>query len=424
MYVRGVNNSFELPYSAIVITRDPDTFDSPLIDPPAIDDAFIELFSSHELVTNAYAVNEFLVYEVDLDPVVPYSYGDISQEIRIDTAIQFSHFSLFSYTDISLSTHFVIGDREILYGRYASNPHEAIISSELAIKNDIGLGDVISLYIFPANPLHLQMEVVGIFLDKTRVVSGEVDLIDFQDAKGSRRLGIDVTSISRNQIITATPSSDDIAVLRGGSWANDFGVMVLYANNAYDINKLEEEIGAVLNDYFVFVSTNILRNSVLQEAERVQRFFSISVIGVFIILFFIVGLLIKYLVVSRSYDICIFRLMGLSRLKTALIILFEFMIVKLFATLVIVVVLFFTGSYMSDLLLELSHSFVNNDPILLGTRFWVSEMMPVYSASDFMNISGNQILLIVFLMLIWVCAIVLTSLTYIKRLKPLQLITR
>jgi len=251
-------------------------------------------------------------------------------------------FTLIAYSDITLSTHFVTGDRVIIDGRVATNPKEANISEEVAKLNGISIGDIIELYLFRENPHYVSFEVVGLFRDFGDEITNELALM--LPRVLDRQEGIEIVdsaigqvnsvivhslsrnSISRNQILTAVRSSADISGFSPGyitmpdgrtipvePFDDGYDVLVFYLEDVEHISLFL----ALIDDYIDgkhFTKDSGDRWRVLsfiagRTRDTVALF--MYVVGLVSIVF--CGLLCWFILKSRTYDIGVFRVLGLSK---------------------------------------------------------------------------------------------------------------
>lgn len=84
---------------------------------------------------------------------------------------------LIATSDISLLTDFESGARWIIEGRMFEKPHEAIVSQEFAVLNNLSIGDFVEFASFDLAVTDIiRMELVGIYSDTTREFPPQVML--------------------------------------------------------------------------------------------------------------------------------------------------------------------------------------------------------------------------------------------------------
>jgi len=243
-------------------------------------------------------------------------------------------FSLNIYSDISKSTHFWLGDRAIVEGRFAENIHEANVSIDLAEKNNLSLGDIIEINIshpVALYPNYVSFMIVGFFSDYTGEIINELNLIlpiwvpetryIFRNRQDYEIILAGWDTISRNQILTAAPDTSYLEAINP-PWISTFidlghETAVFYVRDLHAIGAFINDISGDLHPYMMTLDSGdtlrFIRQNITNTADAMFRVLSVTLLAGG----FFNAVLLFLIFKSRVYDICVFRARGMSRMGVA-----------------------------------------------------------------------------------------------------------
>ncbi|MCL1877637.1 MAG: hypothetical protein FWF80_02135, partial [Defluviitaleaceae bacterium] len=262
-------------------------------------DEHIARFSDSEYVVNFYAFTQLSVGSNSLYPTtVPFE-----RALQASLLPMFDRqFELIIYSDIHMSTHFVLGDRKLAQGRFAENTTESMVSSEMADKNNLAVGDFISIYTSHHAPGKLTFEIVGIYYDFSADIGNELNLVlpRLYEFRENPEPGIDFTfrtewasrnNLSRNQILTVASSSAEQTSLRmrglfGGQQnapvlPNDWGydVVVFYVRDEQSIPAFIHSIEDILHEHHTIFDSGDMLRYISNTLDFTQRTFALLLTG-------------------------------------------------------------------------------------------------------------------------------------------------
>lgn len=144
-----------------------------MIAAPEITDEQYRAFANSSYVKDYNAYGEFAAYVTDLVAVKAKGNSNANSGIIVDSGDKEKMYytanaMIYGYSDISLLTDFIEGNRKITEGKAFSEDNECIISSELAKLNNLTVGD--NLTIQPTEKsanAKIKLKIVGIYIDAT-----------------------------------------------------------------------------------------------------------------------------------------------------------------------------------------------------------------------------------------------------------------
>jgi hypothetical protein len=311
-----------------------------------INDGFIGAHTTSEHVLGYYAFTDFFAGSDQLRPLPPPEHDPYDFTFFPHWEFQDEQFQLIVYTDIGMSTHFWLGDREIISGRFAEDKTEINISEDLARLNNLSVGDYIEIYLFPNLRTDFIFEIVGIFADSTAEVSNELALIR------GRRLGTDESwtragndSISRNQLLTAATAADTgyfatymDAFVPGLVRGHHVLVYYLYDEHSiFPFTKYVEDTLLERYEALCSFSNDPKQLGIIDSGDEMRAVHYLlnrtgnaftgflGVAGGFATVFILLTMF--YVLRQRTYDIGVFRARGMSRLRLAFLLSSEFFMV-------------------------------------------------------------------------------------------------
>jgi putative ABC transport system permease protein len=327
-------------YAAVAIVTENGFFSEPMhsLERVNIDDDFIKSFIMSEYIFDYYAFNQRPAGSNTLKSIPSILSDEWSDWIIRDEGN--TPFDLIIYSDISKSTHFRIGDRKIIDGRFAENTDECNVSNELANLNGLAVGDYIEIFIFYRNPQYFNLKIVGIYEDNTNEIINELVLVtpkifnSLTNEAGIREghfTSASKNNISFNQILTVSPSSKDLITFSVLNIDLGYDALVYYTHDEMSIINYVNKLEDLLPEQFVTLDSGETLRTVLFIFEETENSFTwfLIIVNIASIIFCI--LIVFYILKDRTYDIGVFRTRGMSRIKTSVLISSEVFIVLLFA---------------------------------------------------------------------------------------------
>jgi len=337
-------------------------------------------------------------------------------------------FSLMIYSDISKSTHFRTGDRQLVEGRFAQNQYEVNMSIALASANGLSVGDTITLTRDIGQLQVLAFEIVGLYIDNTSRYTPEASLIMPRDERlvaetGNEFLGrvlsaeffnYDVGTVldimrnytmitagmhylNHNILLTASTSYVGLerfllrpnvaylnlpvgfdARLMG---ADEYGylpvdnpgweVAIFYLHGEQYLEPFFDALREMyIPEQFAILHSPDMLMFVRHILDRTSEVFTRFTVVVGAVSVVFLSLLVFYILKSRTYDIGVLRCRGMSRTKVSLFFSFEILIVSLLAyiTAAVGVVLFFTP--LAEALYRWQDAVIGDDPGFRANINW------------------------------------------------------
>ena len=236
-------------------------------------------------------------------------------------------FEIDGYSSYDAMTDFVNGTYKITEGEMITdfNGYECVISSELAILNEITVGNKITFKNPSNSDKTYEFTVTGIYTDNSNT----------DDAKN-------MYSQSANKIITGSGVIDLLVQDDSTLVTNITPSFIIESKDVVDL-FIEEVKQKGLNDYYT-INTN------LEELETATK--SIENVKTFATTFLIITLIISSIVLfvinminirERKYEIGVFRTIGVSKFKLTMQFIFELLIVSI----IMLIIGAACGSYLS-----------------------------------------------------------------------------
>lgn len=351
------------------------------------DDDFIEKYTSSDYVTDYYAFSQISAISDVLMPV-PYDASvQRNQYISFFPEDVENSYTVLIYTDISKSSHFRIGSRELTEGRFAENLSECNVSEDFAALNNLRIGDIVDISIFLNNPVSFNPKIVGIFKDSTDQVINELELVYFKKT-GETKLVNDPAfgiieahsatiasndNVARNQILTAAPSSRDLKNLNTFTlYGKGFGMVVCYTRNELDIFAYIDTISSELQNQFTIFDSADTARFLHRVLDKTAASFSWTLIVTGLICVLFSYLIIASALNSRVYDIGVLRTRGLSKVKTSGFITAEILIVFTAAFMAASAIYYAVFSPFAEWVYSLQQLLVDNDMVFRRTLNWLA----------------------------------------------------
>lgn len=376
-----------------------------------IDENFIESYADAEYVTDYYAFKENNAGSEFLNMVsskTTDSYGARPWADRFNGEMPFD---LIAYSDISKSTHFRIGDREIKEGRFAGNTNECNISEELATLNNLSVGDSLEIYLNFYDKEYYTFEIVGIFENGTEEITSELALLSYKITGYSAiensgieeiegRMAGEMSTASRvnitgNQILTAAPSSEDLAALHFMNLSLGYDTVAYYASNEQSIIEYADKISESLPEQFVVLDSADMMRTIRYIIDKTES----SFISLFAIVSVIGGLfgalIIFYALKDRTYDIGVFRVLGMPRIKVTALIVSEILVISVAAAAAAWGLYFIVFAQIADFVYKTQGNALITDSILSDIKRTSYDTSIVIAARDSEFIANANILTLI-----------------------------
>ncbi len=347
-----------------------------------IDDGFIEDFTRSEYVTDWYAFTQTNAGSETLSPV---PYVEPAQPSRWAFTPEGMPFTLLMYSDISKSSHFRLGDREMAEGRFAEKLSECNVSAEFAKLNNLHVGDIIEISIPPQyDPQNLSLEIIGIYKDSTNDIINELELVTvkYEDIKISGHITVkdaataaSIDNTARNQILTAAPSAQDLKEIKAFDTpfglGDGYGVVVCYTRDDRDIFAYIESMSGELPDQYRIIDSADTARFLRTVLDNTAASFTWLLNGVGLISIILCTLIILATLKDRVYDIGVLRVCGLSRIKTAGFVTVEIFMVFAAAFLAACAVYYAAFPSLAQWVYGAQLLFADNDMVLRSTIDWL-----------------------------------------------------
>lgn len=283
----------------------------------SIDEDDIKNYGDSKYVKDYYYTYQLSLSSDDIDPI---DFSDIftkperNDDKRPNNNKMMSNgdFKFVAYSDVSYIENFIDGTNKIKEGKIFTNDLEGtyvIISSDLALENELEVGDKIKFYNPSDEDTTYEFEIYGIYEDS----STNDDNFMNMNAMNSQN-EIYVTLNSLKEMI-----SDD----------NNISA-VFYLNSSNNIEKFEKEVKEKgLSEYYQ-INNNL--DSILETLEPIENISNFSM--TFLIIILIVGAIIIAVLNSinireRKYEIGILRAIGMNKIKVTIGLITELFIVAI-----------------------------------------------------------------------------------------------
>ena len=205
--------------------------------------------------------------------------------------------------------------REIIHGRMFESLNECIISEELALLNNLSLGDTIELSGTYAQNKHYSLTITGIYSDSTDAYANFFLMLYGRIADNRR-----------NEIITSFDT------LMSAGWETNAGLDInntYFLRNPDDIRRFENEVRAKGLPLTYNVSINQAAFDKVTGPLSGVNNAVITFMTVILLLGGIVLALLSFMAVrERKYEVGVLRAMGLAKPKVALGILAEAVLIS------------------------------------------------------------------------------------------------
>ena len=233
-----------------------------------------------------------------------------------------SGFTFISYSDPSYNENFINGTNKITNGVMfdeASTDNVIVISSELALNNEISVGDEITFYSSTDTTITYKFKVVGIYEDTTEVSAT-------QNMMGTNSRNTIYTNITAMQKVL---KNEETSTMTMGLSAK------FYLNNNDDLEAFTNEVKSKgLSDVYTVTTNEDTITETLDPIKNLSKFSSSFLIVVLVIGAIILSVINILNIRERKYEIGVSRAIGMTKLKITMQLIAEMLIVS-FASLIV-----------------------------------------------------------------------------------------
>ncbi len=283
----------------------------------------IKAYGDSDYVVDYYYTLETSLASNDLE-AVDYSSLDGKEENNNDdnrfnrggTMQNLGDFRLTSYSDFSYLEDFIDGTKKITEGvmiEKDSTKMNIVISSELAVANDLKLNDTVTFYLPSDSTKTYTFTITGIYEDNSDVSDSSFGFMGVNAMNSRNQIYTNLTSI--NTILTAlntTTSSDtnNRMISRDGITAK------FYLTDKDNLDAFKKEAYAKgLSTYYTVTTNEEQILSSLKPIQNLSSFSSTFLIVILIIGGLILGVINMINIRERKYEIGVLRAIGMSKTK-------------------------------------------------------------------------------------------------------------
>ena len=280
----------------------------------------IKKYGSLEYVKNYYYTYQTSLSSSDIDPInndiEKNNFENDKEHNRMPKENQ-GDFKFVAYSDISYISEFINGENKITSGNISDleNENTILISSSLALENDININDEIEFYDINDTSKKYKLKVVAIY----DVISDDND--NFMNIN---------TLNKENQIYINIETIKNILGENTGNINAKF-----YLKKQNDIENFKEgatKLGLSSN-YKLIDNKDSIEES-LKIVENVKTF-SMTLLIIIIIIGTLILIIINIInIKDRTYEIGVLRAIGMSKIKVSI----EFLIESFITTLISIII--------------------------------------------------------------------------------------
>lgn len=296
----------------------------------------VKKYGDSSYVSDYYYTLEATVSITDVNPI---SYDEINGNdteehqngnfdgIKIGVT---GDFRLTAYSDASYITDFVDGVRKIIDGVMVSKENTdkvLVISEELALENELKVGDKVTLYSPTDEDTKYEFEIIGIFEDNNEIESNS--FMGMSAMNSSNQIFTNITSV--DELLTSINSTSTTNSQTGNIMRNNQGLTAkYYLNNVDNVASFENEVREKGLNSLYNVTTN--ENVTLEKIKPIENLSNFSFSFLIVILIvggLVLGIINMINIRERKYEIGVLRAIGMSKSKVALQLVTEIFIVAL-----------------------------------------------------------------------------------------------
>jgi len=306
----------------------------------------IKIFGAHPSVVDYYYTLEASLSSDDIEPI---NYNDMFSKQESPRKgngkfeMPFGDFRLTAYSNSAYIRDFEEGSRKMIEGSMVneeSAPYSIVISEELALENDLQVGDTVTFHMPEDSKKTYSFTITGIFQDEN-----EIESTGFFNMNAMN---------TRNQIFTTMETLLEIVDVETTSsmFSNNLNA-VYYLSNQEDVESFYEDAKAQGLPTYYQISTN--EESVQETLRPIQNITSFSL--TFLIVVFLIGAIVLSVlhmmnIRERKYEIGVLRAIGMSKGKVSLQLISEIFFVSFGALLFGVIIGSFLAQPISNQMLK------------------------------------------------------------------------
>ncbi|WP_211750129.1 FtsX-like permease family protein [Paenibacillus sp. Marseille-Q4541] len=234
-----------------------------------------------------------------------------------------------------LFEEFKKGERKIIEGKIFEKDDEIVISENLAQKNSLKVGDVITIRSIADANKDITLTITGIYKDLTKDNTGD---FAFKDPYMTRN----------NEILTTYETATRLV----GKQANTMSRIKYFLHSPSDLDVFVKDAQSKgLSKYYSLTNNEYLYKQIAGPVESVQKISTVFLIVVLILGGIILVLLNLIALRERKYEIGVLRAIGMKKTKVIKSLLYESIVVTMLAITVGLGVGSFAAQPISDKLL-------------------------------------------------------------------------
>lgn len=316
----------------------------------------IEEYADSEYVTDYYYSNSV---SIDVEGITAVTSTSDTEESNMSNRFREMQrgdgdFSLIGYNNLSAMSDFINGTYTIDDGSVFEDfeGNDCIISNELAIDNDLSVGDTITLVSPYNDELTYNLIIYGIYSDN--------DTTENQ---------FSIISNSANKIITNVDFVNSIINDDTENYNNNFSVSFVIKNEN-SIELFQNELESKGLDEYYSLNTNLDEvTSELKPIENVSSFAS-----TFLIMVIIIGSIVLFIINlinirERKYEIGVLRTIGMKKKLVISQFCLELFIVAFASITIGTAIGFFTAKPVSNYLLSSEITSMKEESSQIGNNF-------------------------------------------------------
>lgn len=213
----------------------------------------------------------------------------------------------------NISSDFKKGLRSIIDGKMYENENECLMSEQYAELNNLSVGDEITVKsLDEAKPMPQKLKICGIFFDRTMIGNES----PFKSAMTNRN----------NEILISLDTATNLEMFKDSMYVQVEGEFIL--NSPDDLEAFEKEVRSKgLADYYKVTTDEASYNKIVGPVEGLAKITNTFLIVVLILGSAILVLLSVLSIRERKYEIGVLRAMGMKKVKVALGLLTESIVI-------------------------------------------------------------------------------------------------
>lgn len=238
-------------------------------------------------------------------------------------------------TNTNISSDFVAGKRKITEGRVFADKGECIVSEQFAELNNLQVGDIVTVRAYtPDDPMEEELKITGIYSDLTMIgVTGIVAPLNNRN----NDILTTLDTLLEMELFQTLGAVEPIYYLRNPDFLPEFR------------NELIEK---GLPDYYNVSTDQSSYEKVVGPVEGLSKITFIFMIVVLILGSAILLLISAMAIRERKYEIGVLRAMGMKKIKVAMGLVTEMLMITVFALIIGLGAASVSAQPVADILLE------------------------------------------------------------------------